>query len=183
MNEKQTFKSLLGLCQEDLALILKVGRSQFNKYEQGTRNLPKAALELLAEIVEYVYSAPDKAKPVGMEHQQAQKQQAVQRMLEDNEVQQSSIAQKIIRVEEKFHAKMKALQILDFLSLRVDSEESDDAAILRTIARKTTKSLKDEGLALLFKLKHRMEMLQLEKILLDAEARKFRLAYANSGSR
>ena len=183
MDAKQTFKSLLGLCQEDLSLILKVPRRTFNKYERGTRSLPNAAMKLLAEMLEYAYSPTDSAKTSAMEQQQKQKQQAVQRMLEDNEVQQSSIAQKIIRVEEKFHAKMKALQILDFLSARIGPEESDDAAILRTILRKTTKSLKDEGLDLLFKLKHRMEMLQLEKILLDAEARKFRLAYANSGSR
>lgn len=183
MNEKQTFKSLLGLCQEDLALILKVPRRTFNKYEQGTRNLPTAALELLAEIVEYVYAPSDKAKAVGVEQQEVQKQQAVQRMLEDNEFLQTATARKIESVQQKYAAKMKALQVLDFLSFRVDSEESEDAALLRTISKKITRNLKSEGLDLIFKLKLKLEMLQLEKLFLDAEARKFRLAYADTGSR
>lgn len=179
MSTKQTFKSLLGLCQEDLALLLKVGRSQFSKYEKGTRNLPKAALSLLAEIVEYAYAPADVVKPVGTEQQHARKQLAVVRMLEDNQFLQTVTIQKIESVEQNYAAKMKALQVLDFMSIRVGSEDSDDAAVLRTITRKTLRSLKNEGLDLLFKLKLKLEMLQLEKLMLDAEVRKWRLAYEN----
>ena len=48
MEKTDNIRSLLGLSQENLALLLKVSRSQIAMYELGKRNLPVHAMEMLA---------------------------------------------------------------------------------------------------------------------------------------
>lgn len=104
-------------------------------------------------------------------------------MLKENIYQQMATARKITSVETKYTAKLKALKLVEFLSRSTDTIESEESAILRSIAYKASKSLKSQGLDLLFKLKLKLEMLQLEKMFLDAEIRKFRLALENTGGK
>lgn len=184
MKKAQSLTSLLGLTQDDLALILKVNRTTFSMYELGSRPLPLASTQLLAEMIQYVCSPELAAKTTAHPADQlAQKQKAVQKMLKENVYQQMATARKITSVEAKYTAKLKALQLVEFLSRTKDTKESDEGALLRYIAYKASKSLKSQGLDLLFKLQLKLEMLQLEKMLLDAEIRKFRLALENTGGK
>lgn len=184
VKKSQSLSSLLGLTQDDLALILKVGRSQYAKYEAGSRDIPAASKQLLAEMIQYSCGpSPEGKTTPHLAAQQAQKQKAVERMLKENEYQQMATARKITSVEAKYTGKLKALQLLEFLALREETKESTEPAILRSIAYKAAQSLKSQGLDLLFKLKLKFEMLQLEKMLLDAEARRFRLATENNGGK
>jgi hypothetical protein len=100
----------------------------------------------------------------------------VQKMLKENEYQQMATARKITSIEAKYTAKIKALQLVEFLSRSTPTPESEKRALLRAIARKAKKSLKNEGLDVLFKLKLQLEMLVLEKLLLDNEIRKMKRA-------
>lgn len=184
MKKSQSLTSLLGLTQDDLALILKVKRSQFAMYQAGSRPLPLASTQLLAEMIQYVNGPATEDKTTTHPAEQlAQKQKAVQKMLKENIYQQMATARKITSVETKYTAKLKALKLVEFLSRSTDTIESEESAILRSIAYKASKSLKSQGLDLLFKLKLKLEMLQLEKMFLDAEIRKFRLALENTGGK
>ena len=51
MENKKSIRSLLGFKQEELALLLKVSRSQLSLYELGKRSLPLHAMEKLALLV------------------------------------------------------------------------------------------------------------------------------------
>ncbi|QBZ98849.1 hypothetical protein [Flavobacterium sangjuense] len=184
VKKSQSLSSLLGLTQDELALILKVDRSRFAKYEAGSRDIPLTAKQLLAEMIQYSCGPTTEEKStVHMAAQQAQKEKAVQKMLKENEYQQMATERKITSVETKYTSKLKALQLVEFLSLREDKKETTDGAILRSIAYKASQILKTQGLDLLFKLKLKLEMLQLEKMLLDAEIRKIRLATENTSGK
>lgn len=64
------------------------------------------------------------------------------------------------------------LQLVEFLSLGNATNEIGKLAALRSIANNANKSLKDQGLASLSKLKLKLELLQFEKSLLNAELQK-----------
>jgi transcriptional regulator with XRE-family HTH domain len=177
MKKSSSFSGLLGLTQEELALLLEVDRSRLAKYQQGSRDIPVAAKQLLAEMVQHISSlATDEKTIIHPTEQLAQKLQAVQKMLKENEYQQMATARKITSIEAKYTAKIKALQLVEFLSRNTPTPESEKRALLRAIARKANKSLKTEGLDVLFKLKLQLEMLVLEKLLLDNEIRKMKRA-------
>lgn len=181
MKKSSSFSGLLGLTQEELALLLEVDRSRLAKYQKGSRDIPVAAKQLLAEMVQHISSlATDEKTIIHPTEQLAQKLQAVQKMLKENEYQQMATARKIISIEAKYTAKIKALQLVEFVSRNTPTPESEKRALLRAIARKAKKSLKNEGLDVLFKLKLQLEMLVLEKLLLDNEIRKMKRGLENT---
>ena len=54
MKKKQNISALLGMSQENLALILQVSRSQIAMYEVGKRSLPVDALEKLSTMLSII---------------------------------------------------------------------------------------------------------------------------------
>lgn len=54
MQKRTTIREQLGVTQEELALLLKVTRSQLAMYELGKRDLPVAAKKQLSELLLYV---------------------------------------------------------------------------------------------------------------------------------
>ncbi len=183
MKKTHSLSSLLGLSQDDLALILNISRRHFSGYESGYKNIPAASKQLLSEIVKYISTPEAFLNSSAMAAQFAKKQEAIHAMLKENNYQQGLTARRIAFVEARCSAKLKALQVVEFLSLREGTKSEDDRAILRAIAHKTAKSLKSEGLGALFKLKLRLYMLELEKMLLDSEIRKFEQSLENTGGK
>lgn len=170
MKTSESLKSLLGFTHEDLAIVLQVGHSQLAKHDKGKRKLPVASLQKLAEILNYMVGPEAPVKTTGLAEQQAQKQKAVQAMLEENKYQLELTTRRIESLEKKYTTNLKALQLSEFLSLRTDSTETGTLAFLQTIADKATKALKAQGLDKLFRLKVKLEMLKREKEVLEGEA-------------
>lgn len=179
MKKKQSLRNLLGLTQDDLALILKVERSRLAKYEAGSRDLPLEAKKLLSEMIKHINGEMAETKSLAGQYKQNLK--SVERMVKENEYQQMLIAREIESLEAKYNGKLKALQVVDFLALRNNIKDPQESAILRSIANKALKGLKSQGLDRLFQLKLKHEMLQLEKLLLDLEIRKTTRALENIG--
>lgn len=180
MKKTQSLSSFLGLTQDDLSLLLNLNRSLYAKYEAGSRNIPAASKQLLAEIVAYISTPEASLHSVAMAEQYAQKQEAVRAMVKENEYQQELTARRIAGVEPKCSGKLRALQVVEFFSPREECNDETNRAILRSIAHKTAKSLKSEGLGFVFDLKLRSYMLELEKMLLDAELRKLERGLENT---
>ncbi|WP_162127949.1 helix-turn-helix domain-containing protein [Flavobacterium phycosphaerae] len=176
MKKTQSLRSVLGLTQDDLALILNVSRSQFSKYELGLRDIPLAAKRLLADLVAYGCAPLTDTPSPHLEAQNRQKHLAVGRMLKENEYQQELTRRKIATVESKYTEYLQALKVVDFLSVRRETQDPTDQAVLRAIAHKANKCLRSQGLDRLFRLKLKLYLLELEKMLLDAELRKFTLS-------
>jgi transcriptional regulator with XRE-family HTH domain len=181
MKRTQTLRGVLGISQEDVALILKVSRTSFAKYEAGNRTLSQPAMLLLSEMIQYMCDEPSIG--TGLAEQHIQKLKVVQRMQKENEYQQEATARKIKYVEEKSGDYLKALQLVEFLSQRTVAKDSDEAAMLRTISRKASQGLKTQGLDKLFQLELKLEMLQTEKLLLDYEVIKTMRVLENTGSK
>ena len=176
MKKTQPIRDLLGFSQTELALVLNVTRSQFSKFEIGTRDIPSAAKYLLAEMLSHVQSPEIPLKrSSAVQEQIAQLQLQLQFMLKENEYQLLHTARRIVASEKIYNTKVKVQQLVDFLSSRPDSIEISKAAALRAIRHTANKSLQEHGLTSIIKLKIKLEVLQLEKIFLDAELRKILL--------
>ncbi len=54
MKKRDNLRNILGITQEDLAVLLKVSRTQLSMYELGKRDLPIAAKIQLVEMFKYI---------------------------------------------------------------------------------------------------------------------------------
>lgn len=174
MKRAQSITELLGFTQAELALVLNVTRSQFSKYELGTRDLPLAAKQLLAELLQHVLVHNEIAKtPPQIVHQQTKKQLQLERLLKENEYQLLVVARKIASIEKKYNHKLRALQVVAFLSSHTAYKEEKRGSLLKTLSNNATKALEKEGLGVLITLQIKQEVLELEKLVLASALRKF----------
>ncbi|MDI1318402.1 helix-turn-helix domain-containing protein [Flavobacterium sp.] len=108
MKKTNPIRNLLGVSQEDMALILQVSRSQWAMYELGKRDLPTKAKLVLAEILHYVKTPEMFAKSLPqVEQQHVRKQQQLEHLLKENEYQQVLTSKKINFVERNMRLRLE----------------------------------------------------------------------------
>lgn len=174
--KKESLGTLLGLTQQELASILNVERTQISRYESGPFGKSPTASKKMLAMVHYMCGTAAETPAAVLAQQHDQKKQAVDKALLENDYQRKLVIGRIEKAEEKYQAKLKTLQVIDFLSQSEFTTTESETALLRSIAQKASKGLKSNGLDLLFRLKMKLELIELEKILLEAEARKIRLS-------
>ena len=176
MKKPQKIRDVLGFTQTEMALVLNITRRHYSNYENGKGKIPVAATYLIAELLGHVLTPKETIQPSTLVQQQLfELHKELERSLKENEYQQLLTARKVAEVEKVYTTKTQVLQLVALLSLRDNTKEMAPAAALRTIARNANISLKGKDLATLSKLKVKLELLQLEKLLLDAEMRKLLL--------
>ena len=182
MKTTQSIADLLGFTQAELAMVLNVSRSQFSQYELGTRDIPLTAKQLLAEMLQYIQGSELLTKtPPQLEQQQTKKQLQLQRLLKENVYQSLVVARKIEFLEKKYARKIKALQLIEFLSEHRSFKGEMVGSALKSISKKASKALEVEGLGVLIKYQIKQEVLELEKLVLESKLRKLTLPLENKG--
>lgn len=173
MKSTTTISSLLGLTQKQMALLLRVSRSQWSMYESGQRGLPLRARQLLAEMIGFL-KFEDKSfrlQQYVMEQEEAKKKH-LEHQLKENEYQLYEIVQKVESIETKYHTSLTAIGLVDYLNTLPDTKQKLDDDLLDAIASDARRALKKSGLADLTALSIKKELLELEKLLLGSALNK-----------
>lgn len=116
--KKDDSRSMLGLTQLELAMLLKVTRSQWSHYERGSRLLPNGAGSRYLEMVAYMVLPETEAlrQSANQKYEGNYTKTILEKRLKENEYQLMVIAREIPKVQEKFEKYSKALQLTDFLN-------------------------------------------------------------------
>ena len=166
MKKESRISAIVGLTQEQMAMLLKITRSQWSLYELGKRDLPLEAKQFLAELLTHAKDAKAYNNKLNNPQQQEKKtQQALEKLLKENEYQQIRQAKKITAMEKKYAAATRAFQLVDFLSKHSHNKVSP--TLIESIAAKATSQLKNNGLTELMQEQMKQEILQFEKKLLN----------------
>lgn len=124
MKEKSTLKSLLGIEQEEIAIILGITRSQFSMYASGKRKLPLHAKEELTKILLYLKENDLKNKEtqnlIKGEEEKIQKQ--LEKQIQLNQYKVLVLNKKIKKVEKLRNESLAALQLAEYLETREYNE-------------------------------------------------------------
>lgn len=172
MEKRQNIRELLGLTQDELALLFRISRSQMAKYELGTRDLGIEAKYLLAEMLSYMESSEATSKTsMHALKQHAEMLDTLQRMQKENEYQLEYVSRKLNTFEKKHAYLMKTLNVGDFLATK-DSKTGWFNDIVSAILNKAKKSLKVYGLSNLMKYEIKQEVLHYEKALIASRLEK-----------
>ena len=170
MKRINTVREILGLTQHDMAMLLRIGRSQWSMYELGKRELPTAAQVLLADILMHVKSAETEAKTeIHLKQQQEHSQKSLESLLRENQYQRLHIAREIAALEKKHTAHIQLSSVVDFLKIRNEGKENDAIVPLHPLVNKVSQGLTSAELASVMQYRHTLEVLELEKALLESK--------------
>jgi transcriptional regulator with XRE-family HTH domain len=180
MKNKTTIRTLLGLSQQDMAVLLGVTRGHLSMYEIGKRDLPSHAMLLLAEMLAYV-QAPEAAERRTEAAKQYSKphQQFIERMIRENEFQQLRIARKIAAEQKKQESQLRMVHLSDFLNNRQAKEKTANVFHDRIIHKAQVAARETNTSLLKFELEQ--ELLILEKMMLESKLRKIELGPGDNG--
>jgi hypothetical protein len=145
MAKHDTYKSLFGLAQVDMATILMVSRTHWAHHERQHKNLPPEAGMLLNEMVLHMHSEEAKLtenQPVLKEAKEKTKQ-ALGKLWKENEYQLTLLNRKIEKAKQKKDKHVKAAEITNFLIKRAEVKNgsvSKGVASIASIAEINLKS-------------------------------------------
>jgi len=172
MKHENPIRSLLGLAQEDLAMLLGVSRGRWSMYELGKRDIPLQAKQLLGEMLQHVNQQHTLAKKTKPELPLSL-QPKLEQLLRENEFQQVVLRRKMADAIKKQEEHARLQHLVPFLQTRYTSKH--DTNSLQQHLTNRASSGKETALSEnVFQLQHRQEILVFEKEVLEAKLQKMR---------
>jgi transcriptional regulator with XRE-family HTH domain len=168
MKKEQTIREMLGLTQDDLALLLQVNRSQLAMYEIGQRDLPRAAKEQILDMLTFINdnASASVENETYMIAQKLQKEKKLSSLLLKNKHQQGIVEKKITAFEKKFQANLRAIKLVGYIEDQAAKKGKSENLFIKSISNKALAEIDKEGLGLLTQLQIKKEMLEQEEQLL-----------------
>lgn len=124
MKAKETISTLLGLKQEQVAMLLQVSRSKWSMYELGLRQLSPEAMEILLELMAIIETAEEEINIQPSAEETKEHLATIEKQIKENIYQQRSILDKISALE----VKRKALLRVSHLKQRYKDTGKNKAA-------------------------------------------------------
>ena len=165
--DKITHAKLLGIKQEDLAMLLGISRSHCAMFEAGQRDIPRSSTALLNEMLAHVMAPQPEHKDTNVNELEASRLQ-LEDMLRENEYRQMQLTRRIASAVKKHEAEIRFLKLASFLQTRNTSKDMVPG-LSKTIAAKAPKPSLIPHSSVLLELQHRKDMLEFEQKLLESK--------------
>ena len=156
--------ALLGISQENLAILLQVSRSQFAMFELGKRSLPVQAMEKLATML--THSQKKSTKSEVKKNNAVEEQNLLKKLLLKNSHQQLLVERKIKALEKKHNALATSKKLIAHLLKNESKMKKNELAVLKSIEIKSKNQDIKNYAALLLQLEIKKEVLVFEEKLL-----------------
>ena len=181
MKAKDTFKKLLGLSQEEMAIILGITRTQWSMHEIGKRKLPSAAAIEFSKLMHYIYENHSKEieMPDFMKEEGKRVHDQLRRDIQKNEYKLSRLTKKMERAQDLYEEALAALQVVAYLDSQPKNENT--ITIKNVIQQKNKISLMRQK-EILRKHSHDIEVLQLQNALLKKEMKTYFKAFTHNST-
>ncbi len=178
MKKETTITKLLGITQQDAAMLLGVSTSQWSMYSSGKRDLPTPAMMLLAEMLAYVKSAEAAPKSKKATGEQRETQLYLERRLLENEYRQQQLVRIMETTQRKKLAQSRMLLLSEFLEKRNAGKQVVKGHEVFKI--KATKTAQTTVTDLLAEQQHQKELFELERKMLESKLATLRRDGENS---
>jgi len=164
MKKDVTVTALLGISQQDVAVVLGVSPGQWSMYSSGKRDLPAPAMQMLGEILTYINAAEAASK----DQEETQKKELIkhlEHLLRENKYRQVRLERKIAAMARKQFAQSRMLLLSEFLAQH-EAVKKNAAGLSEVFKMKATKPAKISIQTLLSEQQHQRELLVFEEKLL-----------------
>lgn len=167
MKHKQNLKSLLGLSQEEISVLLGVTRSQWSMYELGKRDLPLHAKQELTQLLVYL----QKKETTNSElHQLRNNEKKETLKLLESELQlvayQKHLMTKKILIMEKLRKEsLAAMELVVYL--KANDHDGKNKTLIQQIEIRSINLLKKNSEARLEQLKIKQQLIEHQALVLS----------------
>lgn len=168
MKKQNDIRTLLGLKQEDIAMLLDVTRAHWGMYEIGKRDLPTAAMQKLSEILVHVQSHDRVIKPQPDKKSIARYQQQLTELVDQNEFQRLLLAKKITAATKKLVAQQRMSLLVDFIGSQ-EGKGSKSDNIYQYVLRKQAQNAHTDYESILMQYELKKEVLEFEQKLIESK--------------
>lgn len=167
LRKTQTERSILGLTQQEVAMILNVSRGHYAHHEGNKKKLSTTAGLRFSEMIIYMLSPEAKAleKSFEPEFEDNRIKAILEEQLKEIEFELEVFTRKRNKVLEKFEKFEKAVRLMGFLNSPAEVEKAASKKILKTIEEKAIMSF-DEA-------KYELNLMQIELDLLNLQQEYF----------
>ena len=167
MQKGKTVSKLLGLKQEKLALLLNISKGQLAMFETGKRDLPIAAMQQLAPMLQFVQEESLKSGSAEMfKSQTEQKKKVLAQLLKENEYKQKLLERKLEIAEHKYQMNKTAMQLMQFLEKEATKKGDSPNGLVKVIERRAATELEQNSWEVVAKLQIQKEILLMEEKML-----------------
>lgn len=163
MKKENSIRTLIGITQQELAMILGVSRSQLAMFETGKRDLPLPAQQLLAEILTHLQSTPTKTAKAATPEPTIPQLEA---LLHANEYQLLLSQRKTAAAQRKQQLQNNRAKLAEFLNARPAGKSAPALPNLLTTKMITEKS---DPSTILIEQQLKQELLKMEQALLESK--------------
>lgn len=117
MKAKENFKSLFGIPQEDIAVLLGVTRTQWSMYELGKRSLPVHAMLELGNMMAYIQQQKFQSKELQsvLREEEEESLKVIQKEMDANKYKTLVLDKKIEEAERLRNENFAALRLAAYL--------------------------------------------------------------------
>ncbi len=159
----------LGLKQEELAVLLNISKGQLAMFETGKRDLPIAAMQKLASMLQFVQEESLKSGSAEvLKSQTEQKKKVLEHLLRENQYKQKLLEKKLEIAEKKFQSNCTAMQLMRFLEIDASKKGDSPNGLIKGIEARAVKELEQNSWEVVVKLQIQKEVLLMEeKMLLE----------------
>lgn len=167
MKKDKNMGALLGMQQEEMAMLLRVTRTQWSMYVLGERGLPPEAQLKLAEMFAFIAQL-DKEQKVDLppaNQPESKKNNFWEGKLIDNQLNRTRIAASLEKCTEKYEQAVVAWQLSNFLSTK-EQETKWVQELLQHIKNRAEAVMQKNGLELQEQYEFKLRLLQQEELLL-----------------
>ncbi len=167
-------KNVLGIKQEDLAMILGVSRSQLSMYLIGKRNLPIKAKLILSELIA-TFSKKSKLKINNAVLLQDTNNAAIlmESIQINNEYKQVVLQKKLNVLERKYTEAKKTIALIDYLEASQDDSKNDKKQLYELIKINAEKEIQKNSITKQIPLKIEIESLKTKELMVQKQFSKF----------
>lgn len=169
MQKDKKIRELLGLRQEDMALLLRVTRSQWAMYETGKRDLPLVAQLKLGELLAFIQEPKNAVVDnfVDVQSEDAKTKKVFENLKLINKHRQILTEHKLKAIEKKYEAGVTALRFIHFLETKDQQILTEQEMVLTVLKVKAEEAIRKNGLHFQAKYRFKLKSLLQEEVLLN----------------
>lgn len=167
IRQPHPLRTLLGLTQLEIAMLLGVSRGRWSMFELGKRDLPLSSTVLMNEMLTYLQKPQTEVK-LPLKEEQPMREQ-LERQLRETEFQLLTLARSMDVMQKKQAAQNRLSGMLDYLDAQNTTKAKSKIGAARAIVSKT---LLANHAAPLAELQLKQEMLEFKKNMLASKIKK-----------
>ena len=167
MRKKENLRDVLGITQEELAMLLSITRTQLAMYETNKRDIPLTSKEKLADILTTLHKNKSISKYSNsiIETEKKKVSEWLQKEFKDLEYKVVLLDRKIEKVMQVRKNAFKAFGVVQYLESKNDKHHEQRLA--NTIKKRVEKTLNKQNLQHLHELELKKENLEMLKLIIE----------------